>query len=75
MRSPEETALTWIPPENTGAPHLEARKVEGRGGCKWSEAWLLPGRSTPFLKADLPTHAPEASRAKSPPTCTKVPTL
>jgi hypothetical protein len=29
----------------------------------------------PFLKADLPTHAPEASRAKSPPTCAKVPTL
>jgi hypothetical protein len=29
----------------------------------------------PFLKADLPTRAPEASRAKSPPTCTKVPTL
>jgi hypothetical protein len=29
----------------------------------------------PFLKADLPTCAPEASRAKSPPTCTKVPTL
>jgi hypothetical protein len=46
--SPEETALTRIPPENTGAPHLEARKVEGRGRCNWSEAWLLPGRSTPF---------------------------
>jgi hypothetical protein len=29
----------------------------------------------PFLKADLPTRAPEASRAKSPPMCTKVPTL
>jgi hypothetical protein len=29
----------------------------------------------PFLKADLPTRAPEASRAKSPPTCTKVPAL
>jgi hypothetical protein len=29
----------------------------------------------PFLKADLPTHAFEASRAKSPPTCTRVPTL
>jgi hypothetical protein len=29
----------------------------------------------PFLKADLPTRAPEASQAKSPPTCTKVPTL
>jgi hypothetical protein len=29
----------------------------------------------PFLKADLPARAPEASRAKSPPTCTKVPTL
>jgi hypothetical protein len=29
----------------------------------------------PFLKADLPTHAPEAPRAKSPPTYTKVPTF
>jgi hypothetical protein len=48
MRSPEATTLTRIPPENTGAPHLEARKVEGRDGCKGSEAWLLPGRSTPF---------------------------
>jgi hypothetical protein len=28
-----------------------------------------------FLKADPPTHAPEASRVKSPPTCTKDPTL
>jgi hypothetical protein len=28
-----------------------------------------------FLKADLPTRAPEASRAKSPPTYTKVPTF
>jgi hypothetical protein len=45
MRSLEEMALTQISLENTGEPHLEARKVEG---CKWSEAWLLPGRSTPF---------------------------
>jgi hypothetical protein len=29
----------------------------------------------PFLKVDLPTRTPEASRAKSLPTCTKVPTL
>jgi hypothetical protein len=29
----------------------------------------------PFLKAGLHTGAPEVSRAKSPPTCTKVPTL
>jgi hypothetical protein len=48
MRSPEETALTRIPPENTGAPHLEAQKAEGRDGSKRSEACLLPGRSTPF---------------------------
>jgi hypothetical protein len=74
MRLPKATALTRIPPENTGAPHLEARKVEGRDGCKGSEAWLLP-EIDPFLKAYLPTHAPEASRARSPPTCTKVPTL
>jgi hypothetical protein len=29
----------------------------------------------PFLKADLPTCAPEASQAKSPPTYMKVPAL
>jgi hypothetical protein len=31
------------PPANTGAPHLEARKAEGRDECQKSEAWLLPG--------------------------------
>jgi hypothetical protein len=29
----------------------------------------------PFLKADPPTRAPEASRVKSPPVCTEDPTL
>jgi hypothetical protein len=29
----------------------------------------------PFLKADPPTRAPEASWVKSPPACTKYPTL
>jgi hypothetical protein len=29
----------------------------------------------PFLKADPPTRAPEASRLRSPPACTKDPTL
>jgi hypothetical protein len=48
MRSPEETTLTRIPPENTDAPHLEAQKAEGRDGRKRSEACLLPRRSTPF---------------------------
>jgi hypothetical protein len=48
MKSPEETTLTRIPPENTGAPHLEARKVKGRNGRKRSEACLLPGGLTPF---------------------------
>jgi hypothetical protein len=48
MKSSEETALTRIPPENTDAPHLEARKAKGRSGRKRSEACLLPGRSTPF---------------------------
>jgi hypothetical protein len=38
MKSPEEMALTRIPPENTGAPHLEARKARGCGGRKRSEA-------------------------------------
>jgi hypothetical protein len=38
VKSPEETALMQIPPENTGAPHLEARKAKVRGGHKRSEA-------------------------------------
>jgi hypothetical protein len=38
VKSPEETALTWIPPENTGAPHLEAQKAKGCGGRKRNEA-------------------------------------
>jgi hypothetical protein len=42
VRQPEGVALTRIPPVNTGAPHPEARKVEGRDECKRSEAWLLP---------------------------------
>jgi hypothetical protein len=48
VKSLEETTLMRIPPENTGAPHLEARKAKGRGGCKGSEACLLAGGSTPF---------------------------
>jgi hypothetical protein len=59
VRSPEGAALTRILPENTGAPHLEAQKAEGLNECKRSEAWLLPGRSTLFLKADFPTRAPK----------------
>jgi hypothetical protein len=35
-------ALTRIPPANTSAPYPEARKAEGHGECKRSEAWLLP---------------------------------
>jgi hypothetical protein len=48
VKSLEETTLMRIPPENTGAPHLEARKAKGRGGCKGSEACLLAGGLTPF---------------------------
>jgi hypothetical protein len=48
VKSPEETTLTRIPLENTGAPHLEARKAKGRGGRKRSKACLLPGGSNPF---------------------------
>jgi hypothetical protein len=39
---PLGVALTRIPLANTDAPHPEARKAEGRGECKKSEAWLLP---------------------------------
>jgi hypothetical protein len=38
VKSLEETTLVRIPPENTGAPHLEARKAKGRGGRKRIEA-------------------------------------
>jgi hypothetical protein len=48
VRSPEGATLTRIPPENTGAPHLEARKAEGRDESERSKAWLLLGRSIPF---------------------------
>jgi hypothetical protein len=48
VKSPKEMALTRIPPEDTGAPHLEAWKAKGRGGRERSEACLLPGGSTPF---------------------------
>jgi hypothetical protein len=41
-------ALTQIPPANIDVPHPEARKAEGRGECKKSEAWLLPEGWTPF---------------------------
>jgi hypothetical protein len=41
-------ALTLIPLANTGVPHPEAWKAEGRGECKSSEAWLLPEGGTPF---------------------------
>jgi hypothetical protein len=41
VRPLEGAALTWIPPANTGAPHAEARKAEGRDECKRSETWLL----------------------------------
>jgi hypothetical protein len=43
VRPLEEVTLTRILPANTGAPHPEARETEGRGECKKSEAWLLPG--------------------------------
>jgi hypothetical protein len=74
VRPSEGVALTWIPPVNTGAPHPEAQKAKGRDECERSEAWLLPGGWTPF-KDRFPHSRPEASRAKSPPMRTRVPTL
>jgi hypothetical protein len=38
VRPPDGTALTRIPPANTGAPHPEAQKAKGREGCKRSKA-------------------------------------
>jgi hypothetical protein len=48
VKSQAETTLTWIPLEDTGAPHLEAWKAKRRDGRKRSEACLLPRGSTPF---------------------------
>jgi hypothetical protein len=41
-------------PENTGTPHLEAQKAEGRNEDERSEAWLVPGRSAPFYRQISP---------------------
>jgi hypothetical protein len=54
VRSPEEVALTRTSPENTGAPHLEARKAEGRDEGERSKAWLLPERLIPFYRQISP---------------------
>jgi hypothetical protein len=53
-RSPEGVPLTRTSPENTGAPHLEARKEEGRDEGEKSKAWLLPGRLIPFYRQISP---------------------
>jgi hypothetical protein len=74
VKSPEGVALTRTSPENTGAPHLEARKAEGRDEGERGKVWLLPGRLIPFYRQTSPLR-PEASRAKSPLTYSKVPTL
>jgi hypothetical protein len=41
-------------PENTGTPHLEARKAEGHDEDERSKAWLVPGRSVPFYRQISP---------------------
>jgi hypothetical protein len=74
VRPLEKVALTRILPVNTGAPHPEARKTERCDECKKGEAWLLPGGWTPF-KGGFPHSRPEASRARSFPMRTRVPTL
>jgi hypothetical protein len=45
---PKGMALMRIPPVNTGVPHPEARKAEGRDEYERSEAWLLPRGWIPF---------------------------
>jgi hypothetical protein len=57
--------------ENTDTPHLGGRKAEGRDEDERSEAWLVPGRSAPFIGRS-PHLRPETSRAKSPPTCSRI---
>jgi hypothetical protein len=63
-------ALTRIPPANTGTPHPEPRKAEGRGECKKNKAWLLPGDELLF-KGRFARSRPEASWARYPPMRTR----
>jgi hypothetical protein len=44
---------------NTGAPHLEARKMERRDECEKSKGMATAREIDPFLKTDLPTRAPK----------------
>jgi hypothetical protein len=44
---------------DTGAPHLEARKVERRDECEKCEGMATARGIDPFLKADIPTRAPK----------------
>jgi hypothetical protein len=55
---PHEVALLQQQPEegNTGAPHLEARKVEGHDECEECEGMATAWGIDPFLKADLLTR-------------------
>jgi hypothetical protein len=62
VRSPEGAALTRIPPENTGAPHLEAWKAEGCDECKRERGMATAREIDPFLKADFPTRVPKHHR-------------
>jgi hypothetical protein len=44
---------------NIGAPHLGARKVEGRDECEKCEGMATARGIDPFLKADLLTRTPK----------------
>jgi hypothetical protein len=44
---------------NTGAPHLEARKMERHDECGKSKGMATAREIDPFLKTDLPTRAPK----------------
>jgi hypothetical protein len=56
--NPHEAALLQQQQEegNTGAPHLGARKVEGRDECEECEGMATARGIDPFLKADLLTR-------------------
>jgi hypothetical protein len=49
------------------------RRWKGAMQERSAKAWPLPGGSIPFYK-QISSLAPQASRAKSPPTCSRVPT-
>jgi hypothetical protein len=59
---------------NAGAPIWGLGRWKGAMNARSVKAWLPPG-GRPLFKGRSPHSRPQASQAKSPPTCSRVPTL